>query len=116
MSLPVRLGSIMGMALLVVACGTTQGQVPEVANGDPVLLEGRDIYIRNCAQCHGAAGGGGRGARLNGGRVIERFPDQADQIAVVANGKGNMPAFGEKLNAEQIDAVVRFTREILSDE
>jgi mono/diheme cytochrome c family protein len=41
---------------------------------------------------------------------VEAFPDAADQVAVVTNGQGGMPDFGNDLTPEQIDAVVEFTR------
>ena len=42
------------------------------------------------------------------------YPDPADQIAVVTNGRGGMPAFGEKLSEEEIAAVVEYTRTVLA--
>ena len=41
---------------------------------------------------------------------MEAFPDAADQEAVVANGRGSMPAFADSLTPEQIAAVVEYTR------
>ena len=41
--------------------------------------------------------------------VVAAFPDPADQIAVVADGRGSMPSFAESLT-EQIAAVVDYTR------
>ena len=39
-----------------------------------------------------------------------RFPDPADQEAVVTNGRGSMPSFADSLTPEQIAAVVEYTR------
>lgn len=71
---------------------------------------GRSIYATRCAGCHGADGGGGFGSTLSGGVVVERFPNAADEIAVVTGGRGSMPAFAGSLTDEQIAAVVEFTR------
>ena len=68
------------------------------------------IYATRCASCHGADGGGGFGPPLGGGIVVERYPNPADQIAVVTNGRGSMPSFAGSLTPEQIAAVVEFTR------
>ena len=57
--------------------------------------------------CHGSTGGGGRGTKLNDGRVIESFDDPADQVALVTVGRGAMPGFEGRLSGEEIDAVVR---------
>ena len=72
--------------------------------------DGAAVYADNCASCHGAAGEGGRGPALAGGAVVEAFPEAADQVVVVTDGQGGMPAFGDRLSAEEIDAVVEFTR------
>ena len=72
------------------------------------------IFRTRCAGCHGAAGEGGFGPRLAGGRVVERFPDPADQLAVITDGQGSMPAFGKRLTADELEAVVAYTRDDLS--
>jgi cytochrome c6 len=71
---------------------------------------GAEIYRSNCAACHGADGGGGRGPALGGGAVLARFPEVADQIAVVTDGRGGMPSFGGDLTPEQVEDVVDYTR------
>jgi mono/diheme cytochrome c family protein len=49
--------------------------------------------------------------------MTERFPDVADQVALVSNGVSgtSMRAFSDVLSAEEIDAVVRYTRESLGN-
>lgn len=87
-----------------------------VAGGDAAEageVDGAAIYGDNCASCHGGDGQGGIGPALAGGAVVDAFPDQADQIEVVTNGRGNMPDFGNDLTPEQIEAVVVYTREEL---
>ena len=104
------------LGLAVAGCAS-EG-VPEVpldADGqrDPVLVTGRRVYTERCANCHGNAGGGGQGRALADGEAVRRFPDISDQIAVVADGTGTMPAFSEVLSDREIEAVTRFTREVL---
>ena len=99
---------LLGAALLVSAC---VGEVPTVPSGDAELMQGRAIYSANCVGCHGADGGGGTGSKLNEGAVVAAYPDPADEFVVIADGKNAMPAFKGKLSKEEIDAVVRFTRE-----
>lgn len=99
-------------SLLVGAC--TRGVAPEVANNDPVLVEGRDIYVRQCSSCHGLTGAGGRGSKLNEERVIQRYPSADAQLELIRDGRNQMPAFGDKLDDDQLDAVVRYTREVLA--
>jgi mono/diheme cytochrome c family protein len=45
--------------------------------------------------------------------VVTRFPDPAAQIAVVTDGRRGMPSFGGSLSADEIAAIVEYTRTIL---
>jgi mono/diheme cytochrome c family protein len=77
---------------------------------DPVLARGYDVYQDQCASCHGAGGGGGSAPRLKG--VIAGRYDVETHTRIVVDGVGaRMPAFGERLSAEEVDAVVRYERE-----
>lgn len=104
-------------AVMVMACSAGVPEVPVGADGqrDPQLVLGREVYGQQCTRCHGTAGGGGRGPKLSEGRVVERYADVTDQFDVVANGRrgGLMPAFSGVLGPDEIDAVLRYTREVL---
>lgn len=102
----------LGLAVGVSSC--VGAETPEVSGDDPVLVQGRELYIRQCQSCHGAAGGGGRGPKLAEGQILERFPDAESTIAIVSDGRNAMPAFSGRLTADEIEAVVRFTREVLA--
>ena len=106
------------ISLILAGSACSSSGVPEVPAGpggdpDPVLVVGRRVYTDRCANCHGNDGGGGRGSKLRDGVVIERYPDIAGQIDVVAEGARAMPSFAGALTAGEIEAVVRFTREVL---
>ena len=107
---------VFGVATVLCACAGTPPEVPLGPGGevDPELLIGRDVYSRRCANCHGAGGGGGSGPKLSDGAVIEAYPDPTDQRALIANGRNGMPAFAGSLSTAELDAVVRYTREVLS--
>ena len=77
------------------------------------LLEGRRVYVANCARCHGAPGQGGVGPQLADGRVTRRYPNIDDQIGVITDGRNVMPSFGGDLTPEEIRAVARYEREVL---
>ncbi len=81
------------------------------------LQLGRQIYETNCASCHGADGRG----------VVPGTPDFTDPAwwdsmlategfeglaAVVKNGKGAMPAFGNRLSDEEINAVLAYAQSL----
>lgn len=102
--------ALVAAAIAVVMLFVAQGDdgEQEVAAGGADL--GAEVYAASCAGCHGADGGGGAGPQLSDGAVVDAFPDEADQVAVVTDGRGGMPAFGERLSAEEIAAVVAYTR------
>jgi mono/diheme cytochrome c family protein len=78
-------------------------------------VDGATVFGDNCAVCHGGDGSGGIGPRLAGGRVVTVYPDPADQVAVVTNGRAGMPAFAEQLTPDEIAAVVEYTRTVLAE-
>ncbi len=99
---------------VLAACGGAD--VPAAPADDAELVTGRMVYANNCAPCHGASGGGGVGAKLSGGKLVEQIPDPADQRLLIENGRNQMPAFNEKLSSAEIDAVVRYTREVIDEQ
>ena len=102
---------ITATALLAASCSVQT--VPAAPVDDAQLVLGEQIWTGSCIACHGRQGQGGRGGRLNEGRVLLRYADPADQIDLINNGKGAMPAFSSKLSQEQIEAVVAYTRQVL---
>ncbi len=108
-----RLRFVLVVAVFALAAAACAEAPPLPEGADAQLVEGRNVWQARCATCHGPDGGGGTGPRLNEGRVLERYPDPADQAAIIENGQGNMPSFSSVLTAEEIEAVIRYTREIL---
>jgi mono/diheme cytochrome c family protein len=99
----------LGLVLSASACSLKTPVVPEGA--DPVLEQGRQIWGSACVVCHGATGGGGRAPALT--ESENRYPEIADQMQVVSDGRDGMPSFGGRFSAEEIEAVVRYIREVL---
>jgi mono/diheme cytochrome c family protein len=113
-------GVVVGAGLFFGACTTVEvadaPAVPIGADGstDAELVAGRAVWIASCARCHGAAGGGGAGPRLTGDRIVERFPTDAALVALVASGRGGMPAFSGRLEPEEIEAVAAYVRTLIA--
>jgi len=82
--------------------------------GEVAFVAGSDIYTANCAECHGAKGEGAeKGIPFTSGHALDH--SEADFIKTVTHGKAKkkdkeMPAYRDKLTAEQIDAVLKFIR------
>lgn len=97
------------------ATGTSSRDQPGQTTAVERQIErGEQVYATNCATCHGAAGEGGFGPKLADGAVIAGYPDVDDHRAVVVNGRNAMPAWGDTLTDEEIDAVVHYERERLA--
>lgn len=76
---------------------------------------GADTYKAQCAMCHGADGTGDTPA----GKAMKarslKEPDlvkasDAELIAFIKKGKGNMPAYADSLKDDQIKDVVAYIR------
>jgi mono/diheme cytochrome c family protein len=78
----------------------------------PPAGSGSQIYFNHCSGCHGGSGEGAAGPALGGGAVVARYPNVADQIAVVTGGRAAMPAYGGIISPAEIEAVVNFTRSL----
>ena len=102
------LGGLVSVAMFG-ACGG--GEFAPIA--DAQLELGRSVFDARCASCHGSRGQGVIGPKLGGGQVVKRYPDVADQRSVIENGRSAMPKFSSVLSSDEIDAVVRYTRESL---
>jgi cytochrome c oxidase cbb3-type subunit 3 len=105
----------------------TNASVAEIVN-DPQLsdfarAQGRVAFADNCAPCHGAGGGGGKGYPnlddddwLWGGKLaqIEQTVRHGARSGDPNGHEGNMPAFGRDgiLKAPEISAVADFVRSL----
>ena len=77
--------------------------------------DGAALYKANCNTCHGPTGAGDTPAgkmmkaKPLGGADVQKLSD-AEITATITNGKGKMPAFGKKLSADDIKALVAYVR------
>ncbi len=87
----------------------------------PLLAAGPDaaaIYKSKCAMCHAANGSGdtptGKSMKVRDLRSDEVQKKTDEQIEKsIENGKGKMPAYKSKLSDEEIDALVKFIRDLV---
>jgi mono/diheme cytochrome c family protein len=72
------------------------------------------IYKTNCVSCHGKDGRGTpvgkslHAADFRSAKVQQQSDAQLAQV--IAEGRGNMPAFGTRLSKDPIDALVKYIR------
>lgn len=100
-------------SLVVAGAALVLGGDPVAAQSavdDPAQLPlGKEVYQESCAGCHGAEGTGSTVAR----DLLDIAAEQSDRlvhVSAVTNGKGNMPAFVDELEPDEIDAAVTFVR------
>ena len=78
---------------------------------------GAATFKARCAPCHGATGKGdtkmGQHLKLRDLSSADVQKQTEDELeAIIAKGKGKMPAYGGKLTKEQVDDVVKFIRSL----
>lgn len=92
---------------------------------------GKPLYLENCAVCHQLDASGSKNWRtrladnslppppLNGTAHTWHHPLKVLRYQIKSGGQavgGTMPPFGEKLNSQQIDAVIAWVQSNWSDE
>ena len=104
---------LIAIANYVASCagaGVTKGQVGQGCTGSGGPSQGTDgesLFTANgCGSCHVLAAAGSSGAV--GPNLDESKPARDLVIKNVTNGAGAMPAFGDKLSKEQIEAIADY--------
>lgn len=97
-----RQGLLLAGSVLLAGCGGQESYAPATGT------EAATMFEQGCAHCHGEAGAGKFGFLL---AVQESELGQAEIEALIANGKGIMPAF-PKLSAEQRRQLAAYTRDL----
>lgn len=107
---------------LLVACGAVQATPTPTATPDPVM-QGREVFLRVCAECHGQNGEGYANElsapALDVSEHAWHHPDQQIYDWIV-NGKlglgREMPALGDQLTEEEIEAVIAYLHTLWTPE
>ena len=89
-----------------------QGDAPNqsltVPSNPALVAAGRHLFLMNCAHCHADDATGDEGPNLHG--VVK---SDARLAAIIHNGiKGEMPRFDQKLNEQDIQALIAFLRSL----
>ncbi|MGN6696118.1 MAG: outer membrane protein assembly factor BamB family protein [Aquihabitans sp.] len=102
-----------GIAAGAAACSSdsSDGGSDGAAAKDP----GASIYQSNCATCHAPDGSGGQGPAIGDGKAEAKYTE-AEMVDIVTDGRDSMPAWKGTLSAEEIDQVVAYVRDDLSQE
>jgi mono/diheme cytochrome c family protein len=108
------------LALLLAGCGggddesaqttTTQETTATGGGADTANAAGKQVFTSNCGGCHTLADADTNGQ--NAPNLDELKPDMATVQRQVTNGGGSMPAFKDKLSAEQIEQVSTYVSSV----
>jgi cytochrome c553 len=98
----------------IVAVAIFVGAALSAGFGQSANNSAASTYKTNCVSCHGqdgrasAVGKSLHAADFHSAQVQQQ--SEAQLAGVIAEGRGNMPAFGTRLNQEQINALVKYIR------
>ena len=95
------------VALVIAGCGggSEEDTPPPASGGDA----GKELFVSNCGNCHTLAAAGASGKV---GPDMDQLRPGPDLVkSQVTNGGGGMPAFANKLSAEQIQQISDYVAE-----
>ena len=93
-------------AMVLVAAFAAAASAPSRAQE----MDGKALFMKNCAACHQASGKGIPGAfsALAGSKFVQG--KGGDVAAVLLKGRGGMPDFSDSLSDRDIASVLTFVR------
>ena len=103
------LAVLAGLCLSLVLMSTSTAQAQSAEDSIEQLAAGEEVFATSCAGCHGIDGAGTNIGRPLTSIAIQE-PDRAVHFASVRDGKGSMPAFGERLSDDEIDSAISYVR------
>jgi cbb3-type cytochrome c oxidase subunit III len=80
---------------------------------EKLLTTGQTLYVQNCSRCHGTDGQGTRRApALNVQSFFDKVTTDQALMQIVSSGVPGtaMPAWGDRLSASEIEAIVAYVR------
>jgi mono/diheme cytochrome c family protein len=104
-------GAVLGSAQFVRSNNATPSGKSAVAGAvskEPKVTAGAKLFALNCAHCHGIDASGDEGPDLH--KVTKT--DERIKSTILNGVKGEMPAFGKKLTADDAATLVAFIRSL----
>lgn len=105
------------MRRLLLQIGTVVAVLPLATTMCTAQTSAEAVYRSNCAMCHGKTGAGAtpRGEMLRvkpfTDLTVLQMTDTAMAI-IVANGKGRMPGFANKLSSSQTTTIIQYIHQL----
>jgi mono/diheme cytochrome c family protein len=97
--------------LMLVAAKTRKAEPVMVGNTTEIQNK---LYVSNCARCHGGDGKGNTqlGQEMGVPDLTTSRLSSARVRQIISKGDGDMPAFGKKLKAAQINSLINTVRSL----
>ncbi len=96
-----RVAILLALAVAVSMAGAGRAQSPIAADR---------LFTENCAQCHGADRLGGTGPALIPEALERLRPAEAQSVVTLGRAQTQMPAFGDKLSRQEVEALIAYAR------
>ena len=112
-------GLLMALMIGVAACSSSASPDVTKVRDPAAVAAGSGLYEANCARCHGADLGGGRGESggLAPSLAARVGPSDAVLIEAVKRGAGlGIPAFANQLEDSEIASIIDYVRSIQADQ
>lgn len=76
--------------------------------------DGKEIYTKKCAGCHGPDGAGKTtmGEKMGVVSLVGTKLSAAELATVIGDGRKKMPAYKEKISAEELKAVAEYVKSL----
>lgn len=105
---------VAAFAVLACAAGSAAHSQTAPPGASPSASPGETLFKTNCSMCHGADGAGSPfGKRLGAPDFRSKDVQDLSNVAlskIISDGKNNMPAFGTRFSADQINQLVEYIR------
>lgn len=80
---------------------------PVEQSGERMVSVGEDLFLRNCAQCHGTDRSGDEAGQYPSLLMVQEKFQQAEVMQLLQTGRGFMPSF-QQLSEDERSAIVNF--------
>ena len=108
----IKVAMVIVAAVAAAATAPSRAQEPMPAAAQPAgpALDGKSLFLKNCAACHQATGKGIAGAfpALAGNKFVQGSGTEV--ATVLLKGRGGMPDFSDSLGDRDIATVLTYVR------
>jgi len=100
-----RVVAVLALVLLLAPAGCQKAAEPAESDQPPPTPVAAQVFAANCAGCHGEQGQEARGPAIKPSKRSEQ-----ELFLIIADGRGEMPAFRGRLAESEVQALISFLR------